>query len=71
MDIVKYLVKIGAELDKSDYEGTTPLYGAAYSGQLDSVRALVEAGADMNAKTKEDRTPLYIASQVSAPSAYI
>jgi ankyrin repeat protein len=42
VDIVKYLVKIGAELDKADNEGNTPLYGAAYSGQLGSVRALVE-----------------------------
>jgi len=50
VDIVRYLIKIGAQLDKADNDGSTPLYEASACGQLEAVIALVEA-----AQTKTQR----------------
>lgn len=50
-DIMRVLLKHGANVNARQVCGQTPLYCAASSGHLDAVRLLVNAGADIEAKT--------------------
>lgn len=47
MDIVKYLVRAGAELDVS-LAKRNPLFGAIYGGHKNVVEFLVEKGIDIS-----------------------
>jgi len=47
-EIVEYLLSNGAEKDKVQSEGKTPLIGAVIAHQTDIVRILVEMGAGIN-----------------------
>lgn len=48
LEAVKLLVEdLSADINKTDYEGTTPLHFAARAAKLDVVRFLVEKGADL------------------------
>jgi ankyrin repeat protein len=57
------LAEVGADKDRAENSGATPLYVAAYSGHLDVVRHLVEVGADKDHPQNSGETPLYIAAQ--------
>lgn len=46
MEIVRYLLNQGAEVDILDDDGLTPLYHAADAGQCDMIRLLCEHGAN-------------------------
>ena len=46
LDVVRYLVEVGADKDHAQNQGATPSYIAAENGQLDVVHHLVEVGAD-------------------------
>jgi hypothetical protein len=53
----------GADLDFRGHDGTNPLHGAAYSGNLEVVRILIEYNpADINARDEDGSTPLNWAS---------
>ena len=62
---------MGADKDKADDRGETPLFTACfsgtecYSGYLEVVQILVENGADMNKANNEGETPLYTANDES------
>ena len=59
LPIVQYLVEQGADMDKADIDGYTPIFGATtYRGHLDLVRYLVEQGADMDKANNRGETPL-------------
>ena len=59
IDIVKYLVSQGADVDSQDSEGDTPLHLAASSGLLEIAKYLVSKGANVNARnTSFQETPL-------------
>lgn len=47
-EMLRLLIRHGANLDAAKSDGLTPLMTAAYSGQLESVKILVEAGANPN-----------------------
>ncbi|WP_428264346.1 ankyrin repeat domain-containing protein [Haliangium sp.] len=47
-DVVRVLLEAGAEVERGDYDGTTPLMVAAESGSMETVEVLVGAGADVN-----------------------
>ena len=51
--MVKALIEAGADVNKADNGGWTPLYRAAQNGHEAVVKALIEAGADVN---KADKT---------------
>lgn len=50
---VKYLLKLGAEIDAKDKMGYTPLAKAVDTFQFENVKVLVEAGADINVIVRE------------------
>jgi uncharacterized protein len=49
VDIAKYLLSCGAELDVSDPR-SNPLFGAIMSGNLEIVKLLIENGIDTQVK---------------------
>lgn len=48
--INRILLQCGADLDKQDVDGWTPLHAASYWGQKDTAQLLAENLADMDAK---------------------
>jgi hypothetical protein len=62
LEIVKYLVEIGADVNAKNDEGDTALMGAIYNDRLEIVKYLVEHGADVNAKTENGVTVLMSAT---------
>lgn len=52
IDIVKYLIKIGVDLNKTQDNGSTPLHGAAFYGNEEVVKLLIENGANPFIKNK-------------------
>ncbi|MCH7870031.1 MAG: ankyrin repeat domain-containing protein [Myxococcales bacterium] len=59
---VEALIAAGADLDKPDSRGNTPIYHAASKGHADVVEALAQAGADVDSENGFGSTPLHIAS---------
>jgi ankyrin repeat protein/L-ascorbate metabolism protein UlaG (beta-lactamase superfamily) len=60
-DIVKYLIKKGADVNKRNLFGSTPLHYAAWASDLESFTVLLKAGANINAENNEGQTPLQFA----------
>ena len=58
LEVVQSLIGRGADVNKSNDYGNTPLYIAAYFGHLEVVRALLAAGADVNRSNNIGQTPL-------------
>nr|XP_054757410.1 ankyrin repeat domain-containing protein 65-like [Lytechinus pictus] len=62
LDIVKYLVRHGVEIEDKDRRGNSPLHHAAYGGHLDVVEYLVGQGALVEKIDWLGKTPVQIAS---------
>jgi ankyrin repeat protein/L-ascorbate metabolism protein UlaG (beta-lactamase superfamily) len=60
-DIVKYLIKKGADVNKGNFFGSTPLHYAAWASDLESFRLLLKNGAVINAENNDGQTPLQFA----------
>ena len=56
-DMVKLLIKKGADVNAADNDGETPLFIAVYRDK-DIVELLIGKGADVNASNKYGETPL-------------
>jgi len=61
LDIVKLLIKAGADINAKNEYGDTPLIVASRYNQMDIVKLLIKAGADINIKNKGGNTALMIA----------
>ncbi len=61
-EIVKFLVKSGADIESKDAENQTPLHIAAKNNKLEIAQFLVERGEDTESKDNENRTPLHAAA---------
>lgn len=62
IDIVKYLIDIGADINAvSDDRNNTPVMDAASSGNLELVKLLVNEGADLECQSKNGQTALILA----------
>jgi len=69
LDIVKYLVKEGADIEARDIWNKTPLALAVEQGRFDIVKYLVKEGADINIEDKNGMTPLDLAKKNKAKKA--
>ncbi|KAJ3652816.1 hypothetical protein Zmor_018749 [Zophobas morio] len=59
--IVEFLVKYGAEINRTDRDGNAPLYAASMEGHEKIVEFLVKCGANVNGLNDYGETPLYAA----------
>ena len=65
MDVVRYLMRRGADMHLKDVDGFTALLYAITSDSdfaLDILRFLIQKGADVNTRNLEEATPLMLAS---------
>jgi cytohesin len=60
---VRALIELGADINKANDDGATPLYIATEKGHEAVVRALIEADADVNKANDDDETPLFTAAE--------
>ena len=63
IDSVEVFIKLGANINKADEDGETPLYWAAWNGHTKMAKMLIEAEVDVNKANKYGRTPLYWAAR--------
>jgi ankyrin repeat protein len=61
IEVVRYLLRYGANADIQDVGGRTAMHAAAEDGQIEIVRLLVEAGADVTIETELGQIPLDLA----------
>ena len=61
----RFLISLGADVNAKDNFFWTPLHFACNSGQLPIVQMLVDAGASINAQTMHKATPLMRAVETS------
>ncbi|XP_058429134.1 ankyrin repeat and SOCS box protein 3 isoform X1 [Marmota monax] len=62
-EIIKLLLKKGANKECQDDFGITPLFVAAQYGKLESLNILISSGANVNCQALDKATPLFIAAQ--------
>ncbi|KAH9372540.1 hypothetical protein HPB48_013050 [Haemaphysalis longicornis] len=60
MHVVKVLVDAGADVNKLDADGNTPLHICLMRHHCEIIEILVAAGADVNKQDGEGNTPLHI-----------
>lgn len=60
-DVVRELIKGGAQVNLKDKSQRTPLYYVCQRGSAEAVQALIDAGSDVNAVDSYGLTPLYFA----------
>ena len=63
LEIIKYLINHGADMNKGDDVGTTPLHAAAHIGHLHAVKYLTSKGADFDRRDSDGDLPLDIANK--------
>ena len=62
LDVVRYLVEQGADMEKADSYGRTPLINASFDGQLEATRYLLEQGANRDKADNNGATSLHYAA---------
>ena len=62
LNVVKTLVRAGADVNHATLTQSTPLRAACFDGRLDVVTYLVEHGADIHRLNKYDNSCLMIAA---------
>ena len=62
VEVVRSLLKCGAEVDARGFAGLSPLQLASIEGHLDVVQCLLYHGADANFRDDDHRTPLSLAA---------
>ena len=61
IEVVRFLLEKGADMDKATNNGTYPLLMACLEGHLEVVQLLADKGADIDRALNNSCTPLYIA----------
>ena len=62
LEVVKYLISLGCDVNVKTPMSITPLYDAAWSNSLEVVQYLISQGADIHARDYDGDTPLYAAA---------
>ncbi|KAL8597549.1 hypothetical protein ACOMHN_033420 [Nucella lapillus] len=62
-DVTRILLQAGADVNKQDQRGDTPLLEASVRGHSDTVKVLIDHGADVNTQDIRGYTPLLKASR--------
>ena len=62
-EVVRYLIKKGANIESNDADDRKPAHYAAGYHQLDAMRELAANKADLDARDKFGCTPLHYAAQ--------
>ena len=68
--VIKYLVSLGADVNKCTHTGSTPLRAASYHGFIDIMKCLIENGADVNRPNILGESPLTIATSQNQIQAF-
>jgi ankyrin repeat protein len=68
LETVQTLLERGADPNRADENGVTPLLAASTAGNLGIARALLEAGAAPNLGDGQGRTPLMAAAKAGKPA---
>ena len=61
IEMIKFLVKLGADINEKNENNTTPLYMAALAGKTESIKCLVSLGAKIDEKVN-NMAPIFIAA---------
>ena len=61
LEVTRLLLDKGAEVDRANDGGGTPLFVACQEGRADAARLLLDNGAKVDMAEKDGRTPLDIA----------
>ena len=64
IEIVRYLLQNGADINSKNHNGLSPLHIAAYCGEKIIVDTLIAAGAEVNIQAKDNVTPLHAAASM-------
>lgn len=70
VDVVRLLLRRGADMEKMDRKGKTPLIHAVWEGKTDAVKLLLNQGANINARRCDRQTVLDIADQYGTRDMY-
>jgi len=63
VDIVKYLVENGVDVNTDTIFGETPLFYTCRGRNVATVKYLIEHGADVNKENNFGKTPLFISCE--------
>jgi hypothetical protein len=66
VDLCRYLLSRGADVNKKNFQGETALIVALKNRHADVAQALVEGGADVNLADAQGQTPLILAAQLDS-----
>ncbi|MDR2991024.1 MAG: ankyrin repeat domain-containing protein [Burkholderiaceae bacterium] len=69
VDMIRYLLGLGADIDAGSPNGSTPLMIAAGYGSPESVKLLIESGADISKRNQLGLSALDIAKRYQRPDA--
>ncbi|XP_065647040.1 myotrophin isoform X2 [Hydra vulgaris] len=61
LEIIDYLISIGANINVVDKHGNSPLLNAVYEGHTSCVKLLLDKGADKNIKSPSGETAFQVA----------
>lgn len=61
IELVKFLLESGADLNMVDDDGWTPLHYASRHGNFEIIELLLDLGADINIKNEKGYTALHYA----------
>ena len=65
LEIVEFLIQLGANVNAKAENDCTPLHYAAYKGKIEVVKYLIEHGAQVDMRKKGGATPLHWAAENS------
>ncbi|WP_341820859.1 ankyrin repeat domain-containing protein [Wolbachia endosymbiont (group A) of Myopa testacea] len=61
VEVIKFLIEKGADINTAKYERWTALHSAAYRGNLETIRFLLDKGADPTIRDTDRKTPRKVA----------